>query len=452
VLIVRHERAFVDWLRHRGDPDRAAAAWFALARLPFRSVLRSEIVIAVAAGPLLLWVALHTVQLDLIAAGTLIAGMVVLQLGCGSFGAILLDICLRPIRVEIDAALPAGFAPSHRSLGMSKRITFELFILVLLPTILSAGASAPRGGGSEALARTIIAATIVTAVFSTITGLVVVERVAAPIRDLLRGTQAIADGNVNVRLPLTSTDEHLALTDSFNRMAAGLRDRQALHAAMSSYVDPSIAERVLAEGNQLTGEAADVTVMFIDIVGFTRLAENASPEQVVTQLNEFFGLVIPIIVANGGHANKLLGDGLMAVFGIPGHMPDHAERAITAARELQRALGERYGGDLRAGIGLNSGEVVAGTMGGASKLDYTIIGDVVNVAARVEALTRTVGNLILVTDATRQAARDILDVEWGGSYQLRGRAMPVGIWAADQPPAPFTRIERAHAEPRDVCA
>jgi len=406
-------------------------------------------VIAATAGPALIWAALRTVSLDLTAAGVLIVGMVVLQLGCGSFAAILMDIYLRPIRVEIDAALPPGFIPVHNSVGMARRIRFELFVLILLPTILSAGASAPAGGGPAALARTVIAATIVTAVFSTITGLVVVERVSGPIRDLLRGTKAVTEGDVNIRLPLTSTDEHLALTDSFNRMTAGLRERQALHAAMSSYVDPVIAEQVLSGGARLTGEAADVTVMFIDIVGFTHMAEDASPSEVVSELNAFFDLVIPIVVAHGGHANKLLGDGLMAVFGVPNRFADHADRAVAAARAVQEALSQTYAGRLCAGIGLNSGEVIVGTMGGGTKLDYTIIGDVVNVAARVEAATRGSAHLILLTQATLEAARDLHDFSWVGSHALRGRSSPVDVWtvggvkaAVDSTTRPYQSCDR----------
>jgi len=228
---------------------------------------------------------------------------------------------------------------------------------------------------------------------------------------------------------LASTDEHLVLVDSFNRMVTGLRERQALHAAMGSYVDPAIAERIMAEGATIEGEAVDVTVMFVDIVDFTTLAEDAAPEELVSNLNEFFDVVIPVIVDHGGHANKLLGDGLMAVFGVPIALEDHADRALAAAREIQLRLAERYGDLLRAGTGLNSGTVVVGTMGGGPKLDYTIVGDAVNVAARVEAHTRQTGDAILLTDSTRARLHDEPALESRGSQSLRGRAAAVGLWS-----------------------
>ena len=114
------------------------------------------------------------------------------------------------------------------------------------------------------------------------------------------------------------------------------------------------------------GEEAEVTVMFVDIRDFTPFAEGASAREAVTRLNDFFGLVVPIIAKHGGHANKFVGDGVMAVFGAPEHMPDHADRAIEAACELADAVEAKFGDELAIGIGLNSGPVVAGVIGWGS--------------------------------------------------------------------------------------
>ena len=180
----------------------------------------------------------------------------------------------------------------------------------------------------------------------------------------------------------------------------------------------------------LHGEAVETTVVFIDIVDFTSMAEHVPPEEVVADLNDFFELVIPAIEAEGGHANKLLGDGLMAVFGIPNPLPDHADRALSAAREVADRVADRYQGALRVGIGLNSGTVVAGSMGGGSKLDYTVIGDVVNVAARVEALTRQSGDAILVTEATRRLLADGTGrLKERGSTPVKGRREEIAVYA-----------------------
>lgn len=170
--------------------------------------------------------------------------------------------------------------------------------------------------------------------------------------------------------------------------------------------------------------------MFIDIVGFSARAELMPAELVCSELNEFFGLVVPVVEEHGGHTNKLIGDGLMAVFGTPVKLEDHADRAVAAACTAQRVLEERYRGSLRAGVGLHSGSVVVGTMGGGSKLDFTLIGDAVNVAARVEALTRQTGDTILITEATKDLLRGrTAALSSRGTEIVRGRSEPVSIYA-----------------------
>ncbi|GAC1489637.1 MAG: hypothetical protein NVS1B9_10650 [Solirubrobacteraceae bacterium] len=186
-----------------------------------------------------------------------------------------------------------------------------------------------------------------------------------------------------------------------------------------------------------------MTIMFIDIVGFTTLAEDAIPEEVVSDLNDFFDLVVPVIERHGGHANKLLGDGLLAVFGVPVPLDHHADQALAAAQEIDRRLADRYEGKLRAGIGLNSGTVVVGSMGGGRKLDYTVIGDPVNVAARVEALTRQTGDSILLTEATRQALSDpSLPLDERGTTPVKGRKGEIALYTL-----PTQRSSQPNADP-----
>lgn len=423
----RREAGITEWLGGRGRGGRAIEAWNGLAGLPARLVRRSMLIVGGVTAPLLALAGIRA-QLDSVVMGMLFLGMIALNFGCASFALMLLDIFLRPIRTEIDQALPRDFEPSHLSVGMNRRIMGEISLLIFAPAFLTAGLLAPRGGGAGAFAKSFLVGGAVTASFAALIGQTLVERVAGPVRDLLMGTRAVTGGDLAVRVPLASTDEHLALVDSFNRMVAGLRERQALHSAMSSYIDPAIAERIMTEGANIGGAAVEVTVMFVDIVGFTMLAEDAVPEEVVSDLNDFFDLVIPVIVDHGGHANKLLGDGLMAVFGVPSALEDHADRALAAAEEIQRRLVDRYDGQLRAGTGLSSGTVIVGSMGGGPKLDYTIIGDAVNVAARVEAHTRLTGDAILLTDSTKARLSDGHELEWRGSQSLKGRASAVELW------------------------
>ena len=144
-----------------------------------------------------------------------------------------------------------------------------------------------------------------------------------------------------------------------------------------------------------------MTVLFADIRGFTTFADRSTAREAVAYLNEFFGVVVPILTEHGGHANKLLGDGLLGVFGAPERLPDHADRAVAAALAMLAAVDARFGERCRIGIGLNSGLVLAGTIGGGDLVEYGVIGDPVNVAARVQDATRDLGEPLLLTEATR---------------------------------------------------
>src|SRR5204862_1600817 len=143
----------------------------------------------------------------------------------------------------------------------------------------------------------------------------------------------------------------------------------------------------------------------------------------------FFELVVPIVAANGGHANKYLGDGLLAVLGAPERLEDHADHALVAALQVARAVRERYGDELRIGIGINSGPVVAGTIGGGGRVEFTVIGDAVNTAARVERCTRETGDDVLVTEATRcLLTRDFGRFERRPSAELKGKSEEVLVY------------------------
>ncbi|MGI9083981.1 MAG: adenylate/guanylate cyclase domain-containing protein [Aeromicrobium sp.] len=334
-----------------------------------------------------------------------------------------------PMFKDLASFLPAGFVPPLRTPSLSLRI-FSVITLVSIFTAITVAAFQPEGA---TLATTLAFMLIVPITVSLLLGLVplllLTQSVVGPIARLEKAVGRVEAGDLGVRAPVLSADNVGHLTGNFNRMVQGLRERAALHSAVGAYIDPAIAERVMAEGSAISGEAADVTVMFVDIVGYTAMAEHAEPGEVVAELNEFFDITIPVITRHGGHANKLLGDELMAVFGVPQALERHADAALAAAREVQARLQERYSGSLKAGIGLNSGTVVVGSMGGGSKLDYTIIGDVVNVASRVEAFTRQTGDGILLTDATRTLLISQHGLEPRGTHSLRGRATIVDVWA-----------------------
>ncbi|WP_319456554.1 MULTISPECIES: adenylate/guanylate cyclase domain-containing protein [unclassified Mycobacterium] len=254
-----------------------------------------------------------------------------------------------------------------------------------------------------------------------------------PIRDIAHGTERVAAGDYSQRVPVVQDDDLGALAASFNRMQAGLAERQRLQAAFGTYVDPALAARLLEQGDDVfTGERREVTVMFVDIRDFTPFAEANTAEDTVARLNALFEIVVPAVVEAGGHVNKFLGDGALAVFGAPNDLADHAEAAVSAAVLIYRLVAERFSGELRIGIGINTGKVIAGTIGGGSKLEFTLIGDTVNVAARVEQLTKTTGDAILLThqtvDALASRPHGLID---RGSHELKGKSAAVQVFGLD---------------------
>ncbi|MGB3356411.1 MAG: adenylate/guanylate cyclase domain-containing protein [Mycobacterium sp.] len=251
-----------------------------------------------------------------------------------------------------------------------------------------------------------------------------------PIRDLADGTERVALGHYSHRLPVVQDDDLGALAASFNRMQAGLAERQRLQAAFGVYVDPALAARLLAQGDDVfTGERREVTVMFVDIRDFTPYAETHTAEETVARLNALFDIMVPTVVDARGHINKFLGDGAMAVFGAPNDLADHADAAVRAAVLIHRLVAERFEGELRIGIGINTGVVIAGTIGSGPHLEFGLIGDTTNVAARVEQLTKATGDAILLSghtvDALVSRPHGLVD---RGAHALKGKSAPTVVF------------------------
>jgi class 3 adenylate cyclase len=258
--------------------------------------------------------------------------------------------------------------------------------------------------------------------------------IVTPIRTLREATERVSAGKLATRVAVISTDETGDLARSFNRMVSLLEERERLREAFGAFVDPDLAERVAREGVDVAGEEVELSVMFVDVRGFTSFAESARPHEVVARLNDLYEHVVPVILSHGGHANKFIGDGLLAVFGVPERYPDHADRAVAAALEIARLVGDRYGGDVRVGVGVNSGRAVAGTIGGGGRLDFTVIGDTVNTASRVETATRETGDDVLISDETRRRLkREFAGFEERPALALKGKTETIKLYAPRTP-------------------
>lgn len=225
---------------------------------------------------------------------------------------------------------------------------------------------------------------------------------------------------------------HLELTSSVVSTAI---ERERVRRAFGVYVAEPVVERILAGDLTAGTERRPISVLFVDIRSFTRFAEGKTPSEVLDRLNRVLEAFSAEVQANGGIVNKYLGDGLMAIFGAPEIDEAHAAAATRAARGIARAAlrldNDGVYPDLRIGVGVHCGEVVVGDIGGDGQREYTAIGDVVNVASRVESATKELGVTVLVTDAVRQAVGEDFSLRDRNHLSLRGRNDRVRVWEVD---------------------
>src|SRR5204862_3589549 len=180
------------------------------------------------------------------------------------------------------------------------------------------------------LAVVVLIAIAVSATFSLVLTLLLADSITEPIGTLREAALRVGSGDLKTRVPLITTDESADLARSFNEMTAGLEARERIRETFGTYVDRDVAEHILREGTSLAGEEVELTALFLDIRNFTGIAERSPAPEVVSTLNRLFERVVPIIHAHGGHVDKYVGDGLLAVFGGPGRPPEHAEHGLRA--------------------------------------------------------------------------------------------------------------------------
>jgi adenylate cyclase len=264
--------------------------------------------------------------------------------------------------------------------------------------------------------------------------------VSQPVQALAGHTEYIVRGDFSRRIELARSDELGDLAMAFNRMSAGLADRDRVRDLLGKVVSPEIAAQLLQSKAMLGGEERDVTILFSDLRNFTSLSERLSPQDVVGLLNRYLDRMSAIVEEHHGVVDKFIGDAIMALFGAPVADPAAADHALAAAQAMElalRALNAELAAEgrphLAIGIGINTARVVAGNMGSQRRLNYTVIGDGVNVAARLEALTKDAayGTRILVSESTRQAARAIHPLRAVGGVVIRGRKETVMAFALD---------------------
>jgi len=286
---------------------------------------------------------------------------------------------------------------------------------------------------------------IVTAI-ATALGLIfaafVTRSLVGPIKHLLGGTRAVEDGNLEVEIEVRTHDEIATLAHSFNHMVVGLREKERIRETFGQYVDPRIVKSLLE--NRLVadkGERQVMTVFFSDLEGFTRLCEGLTPDAAVRFLNRYFSLMSDVIRVQQGIVDKYIGDSVMAFWGPPFTDPaDHARLCCTAALEqmarletfhagLPELFGVRQGlPEVNVRMGIASGEVTVGNIGSETSRGYTVIGDTVNLASRLEQANKFYGTRILVSENTRNMAGDTLAFREIDSLRVAGKLEPIRVF------------------------
>jgi adenylate cyclase len=227
-------------------------------------------------------------------------------------------------------------------------------------------------------------------------------------------------------------DELEDLANGFNTMVDGLKERDKLRTTFGKYMTAAVIEQLLSGKVALGGESLEVTILFTDIRSFTTISEKMDPQQLVALLNEYFTEMVGIVMKEGGVVDKYIGDAIMAVFGAPVPKPDDAVNAVRAAVKMRRALqglnvrlAERGLTTLRTGIGIHTGEVVAGNIGSEARMEYTVIGDAVNLAARLETNTKDLGVNVLISEDTYELTKHVVEARAVREITVKGRRAPV---------------------------
>jgi adenylate cyclase len=279
---------------------------------------------------------------------------------------------------------------------------------------------------------------------------VVSRRVSKPLGELHSAVAAIGNGNFDTRLEISSHDEFGSVAKAVNTMAAELGERDRIKSAFARYVSHQVMDSILdSKVDNLRGDRRRVSVLFCDIRGFTTISEGLPPEKVVQLLNEYFEKMVEVVFRNKGTLDKFIGDGMMVIFGAPEDDEYQEENALKTAIEMQselRSLAEKWkpeGLNLRIGIGINSGPAIVGNIGSSRRMEYTAIGDTVNLASRLESATKDLGVGILISEYTHNALRGSFRFKNMGAVRVKGRVDPVLAYSVEEEPSPETERELA---------
>jgi adenylate cyclase len=277
---------------------------------------------------------------------------------------------------------------------------------------------------------------IVGIVFGLVTATLISRLVAKPVDQLRAAAKAVAQGRLDVEVSLPRADEFGLLAAEFNQMVEQLREKERLRRTFGLHVGRAAAAQILARDPGLNGVEQEISVMFVDIRSFTMRSATQLPPEIVQDLNRFFGAMVEVVEdRHDGMINKFLGDGFMALFGVGQNGGSHARKAVAAGEEMLRVLeglnsAIRKDGrePFRIGIGIHTGPAVIGSVGSPERLEFTAIGNTINIAARVEQLTKLLVVPLLITGSTKDQLQGIESLKDYGPQEIRGIDRAINVF------------------------
>ncbi len=415
----RASEAALGWLGEGRAPTEDDAR--ATLSMPWRHAVTSFVLWVGAAlvfGPLNLALDSTGYQSARVSVGILLAGLTTSALAY-----LLSERAMRPLFALV---LVGRRPPRARRLRLGPKLVLTWALGSGVP--LLAIALSPLGLGSRARGELIgpdTALAILAVVVGFVMSVIVARMLADPLERLREAVWSVENEDLDVEVDVDDAGTLGYLQMGFNRMVAGLRQRRRLEDLFGRHVGADVAKRALDSGVHLEGERREISAMFVDLVGSTRLAQARGAEEVVRTLNAFFEVVVGVVTAEGGWVNKFEGDGALCIFGAPADQADHAARALRAAHTLREELLALAGtnAEVDAAIGVSSGLAVAGNVGTAQRYEYTVIGDPVNEAARLTEQAKSRLGRVLASEETIARSAEERN-RWGvvGELELRGRS------------------------------
>jgi adenylate cyclase len=425
--VYRWLRPLKEWIGGARSPEETEAAWHLAVKLPMKMVRRDFWVpivvtlITVIASVVILdlsWLAFFPIMF---------AGLLSISYA-GTLHYLALELALRPILFDINSALATPVRIDRRVMPLRVKLLGSLPLINVITGVVVAALTS-NGGGTDALGLNVLIALFVSFTISFELTVLLTRSIMRPIEDLEAATERIRQGRFDEHVPVTTSDEFGELSSAFNQMVDGLAERERLREAFGTYLDQEVAAHLISEDFEPGGREVDVSLVFCDVRDFTTAAAEAEAPEIVARLNELWECIVPIVANHRGHIDQFIGDAVLAVFGAPDRLPHHADRAVQCAVELARTINSRKPGGFEVGIGVNSGKVVAGSIGGAGRLSFSVIGDAVNLCSRVESATRDTGDPVLITGATRAQLSETIEVEPRGEREIRGYDRKVELYA-----------------------